>query len=179
MADLRQLTRRFPHAGRVQGIYLRPSRGVPAVSVAAAVAIAGRGLAGDRGCEKDGGPRIGHKRQVTLMQAEHVPLIAGWIGQERIDPASFRRNLHVGGINLLAARKLFADQPVRIAIGRDVVLVVTGPCDPCSKMEDALGAGAYNAMRGHGGLTAEIATGGTIAVDDEVRVFAGEDMIEG
>jgi len=176
MADLRHLTSRFPRAGRVRAIYLRPARGVPAVSVASVLAVAGRGLVGDRSCEKEAGPRLGHKRQVTLMQAEHVPLIAGWIGQECIDPANLRRNLHLTGINLLATRKLFADQPVRIAIGHDVVLVVTGPCDPCSKMEDALGAGAYNAMRGHGGLTAEIAVGGTIAVDDAVRVFA-EDTI--
>jgi MOSC domain-containing protein YiiM len=172
VAELRDLTSRFPRSGSVRAIYVRPARNVPAVSVASVIALAGRGLAGDRSCEKEGAPRVGHKRQVTLMQAEHVPLIAGWVGQERIDPALFRRNLHFAGINLLAARKLFADQPILIAIGSDVVLVVTGPCDPCSKMEDALGPGAYNAMRGHGGLTAEIAAGGTIAVDDAVRVFA-------
>ena len=45
---LRALTRRFPRAGRLELIALRPARRVPAVSVATAVALAGRGLEGDR-----------------------------------------------------------------------------------------------------------------------------------
>ena len=78
----------------------------------------------------------------------------------------------IAGVNLLAARTLFADRPVRMHIGDEVVLIVTGSCDPCSKMEAALGPGAYNAMRGHGGVTATIDTGGRIAVRDLVRVAA-------
>ena len=166
---LRALSSRFPRFGRVEAIYLRPARDVPASSVEAAIAVAGRGLEGDRSAA---GARAGHTRQVTLIQHEHVPIIAAWTGRDAIDAALFRRNLVIAGVNLLAARTLFADRPVRMHIGDEVVLIVTGSCDPCSKMEAALGPGAYNAMRGHGGVTATIDTGGRIAVHDLVRVAA-------
>ena len=169
MLDLRHLSRQFPHAGRVQAILLRPARGVPPVSVASALALQGQGLQGDRSATARRSGASVHKRQVTLLQAEHVPLIAAWSGHDAIDPALLRRNLVVAGLNLVAARALFADQAVTVTIGEQVVLQLTGPCDPCSKMEAVLGPGAYNAMRGHGGMTARVVQGGTIAVGDPVR----------
>lgn len=170
MPDLRHLTRQFPHAGRLDAIFLRPARGAAAIPVASGVALAGQGLEGDRSAATRSRQPGGHKRQVTLLQAEHLPLIAAWTGHADIDAAVLRRNLVVSGLNLLAARPLFADQPLHIHIGDEVVLLVTGPCDPCSKMEQALGTGACNALRGHGGLTARVLVGGTLRVGDGVRV---------
>lgn len=179
MPDLRHLTRQFPHIGRVQSILLRPARDAPVQSVATAVALVDRGLQGDRSATARITRPGGHKRQVTLMQAEHLPLLAAWLGRPSLDAGLLRRNLVVAGLNLVAARALFADQPLRIEIGAEVVLVATGPCDPCSKMEAALGPGAYNALRGHGGLTARIVAGGSIQVGDAVRVLAEADAARG
>jgi MOSC domain-containing protein YiiM len=172
MDDLRSLTARFPRAGRVEAIYLRPGRERPAVAVTAARALVDRGLEGDRSAAKPPSRAGGSKRQVTLVQAEHLPLIRLWTERD-FAAAELRRNLVVSGVNLLAQHGLFADQPLQVRIGRDVLIVVTGPCDPCSKMETLLGPGGYNAMRGHGGMTARVIHDGLIAVGDAVVVEPG------
>lgn len=168
MNDLRELSSRFPAAGRVDAIYLRPARGQPVLRPSAAIAVAGRGIDGDRTAAGRGGS----KRQVTLFQAEHLPVVGALLRQE-IDAGELRRNLVVSGLNLLAAKSLFADRPLRLRIGGEVLLEVTGPCEPCSKMEDRLGEGAYNALRGHGGVTARILQGGRIGVGDAVACEPG------
>jgi MOSC domain-containing protein YiiM len=49
-----------------------------------------------------------------------------------------------------------------------VLIEGTGPFEPRSRMEMNLGAGGYNAMRGHGGIIARVPEGGVIRPDDAV-----------
>jgi MOSC domain-containing protein YiiM len=173
MTELRELVRRFAHAGRIEAIFLRPGRRVATLRVPCATALAGRGLDGDRGALRAPGANGGGKRQVTLLQAEHLAAVEALAGGGPVDPALLRRNLVVSGLNLLAARSPFADTVLRLRIGEAVVLQVTGPCEPCSRMEEVLGPGGYNAMRGHGGVTARVLAGGVLRVGDTVTVEAG------
>jgi MOSC domain-containing protein YiiM len=153
---LNELLATLPQRGTVRWIGLRPARRATPIAVEKVQALAGKGLAGDR---FNGGPQS--KRQVTLIQAEHLAVIGQLAGSEPVNPALLRRNIAVSGINLLALNR------ARFRIGT-ALLEGTGTCDPCSRMEEALGAGGYNAMRGHGGITARIIESGWIRVGDAV-----------
>ncbi len=155
-SELHRLMTAFPRAGRLRWIGLRPARDVPMREVETAVATAGAGLAGDRYASASG------KRGITLLQAEHLPVIAALSGHAAIEPARLRRNLLVEGIPLIALKGR------RFRIG-DVICEGVGAADPCSRMEAALGPGGYNAMRGHGGLCARVLEGGEIRVGDTVE----------
>lgn len=156
MQNIRDLLTVFPRPGRVDWIGIRPERQSP-VQVLPDVAVSEtKGLVGDHYSGRNG------TRHVTLIQAEHLPAIAALVDRPAVDPAELRRNLVISGLNLLALK----DHQVRI--GESVVLQITGQCHPCSKMEVALGPGGYNAVRGHGGLTARVIKGGTIRVGDAI-----------
>ena len=145
----------LPRAGRVQWIGLRPRRDVEMLAVNDAIAVAGRGLQGDRYASESG------KRGITLIQAEHIPVIAALSGHDRVAASLLRRNIVVTGLPVVALKGR------RFRIG-EVLLEGTDDCDPCSRMEAALGPGGYNAMRGHGGLFARILEGGVLRVGDSV-----------
>jgi MOSC domain-containing protein YiiM len=154
-SPLGRLMANLPRDGRVEWIGLRPKRDVPMREVVQVEAVAGKGLVGDRYAGGSG------KRGVTLIQAEHLPAIAALSGHARVPPALLRRNLVVSGLPLIALKGR------RFRVG-DVLLEGVDECDPCSRMEDALGPGGYNAMRGHGGLCARILEGGVLRLGDEV-----------
>jgi MOSC domain-containing protein YiiM len=153
--SLQELFNTLPQIGRVCWIGLRPERKAPMVSVTSVEAVASKGLAGDRYNSKNG------KRQVTLIQGEHLRAVASLLGRDQLEPELLRRNLVVTGINLIALK----DKRFRIGTA---LLEYTGLCHPCSAMETTLGPGGYNAVRGHGGITARIIESGSIAIGDSV-----------
>lgn len=148
--------------GRVQWIGLRPARREALVPVDTAVARATKGLEGDHFQT-----RVNGKRQVTLIQAEHLQAIASYLGAREVDPSLLRRNIVTEGINLLALK----DKRFRIG---EALLEYTGNCHPCSRMEENLGTGGYNAVRGHGGITARVIVGGTVSVGDDIQALSAE-----
>jgi MOSC domain-containing protein YiiM len=154
-----ELISTFAQAGTVVWIGLRPASRQTIVSATETYARVGTGLDGDRykGTSDS-------KRQVTLIQAEHLEAVASYLGKESIDPALTRRNILVKGINLLALK----DHQFQIG---EAILEVTDLCHPCSRMEENLGTGGYNAMRGHGGITTRVIKEGKISVGDSVRVL--------
>lgn len=155
-SPLQVLLNTLPQTGRVEWIGVRPSRDEIMTVLEEVQVNSGTGLEGDRFSGRAESPR-----QVTLIQQEHLPVIAACLGREPIDPVLLRRNIVVSGINLLALK----DKQFRIG---DALLEFTGPCHPCSKMERLLGAGGYNAMRGHGGITARVLEEGLVRLADRV-----------
>jgi MOSC domain-containing protein YiiM len=146
------------NAGRVIWMGVRPARREPLITVESIIVEAGKGIVGDRYKTSTNGPR-----QVTLIQGEDLDAIASYMKTESIDPGLLRRNIVVRGINLLAMKDK------RFQIG-SALLEYTGECHPCSRMEENLGVGGYNAVRGHGGITARVLDSGKINLGDAIYV---------
>ena len=166
-SDVAKLMANPTRVGKVEWIGLRAERRGPPQPVDAVDAAPGSGLEGDHFHGQGDG-----KRQVTLIQGEHLDAVGAFLQKPSPDPALTRRNIVVRGVNL------FSLQDRRFRIG-EAVFEHSGPCHPCSRMEENLGPGGYNAMRGHGGITARVVEGGTIRVGDAVeRLPLGEELAE-
>lgn len=149
----------FIRVGEITWIGIRVEAHEPMVVLNESFANIG-GLTNDRA--NKGNPES--KRQVTLIQFEHLAAAASFLGIEKIDPSLVRRNIVVKGINLNALKSK------QFRLG-EAVLEMTGFCHPCERMEANLGKGGYNAMRGHGGITCRVIKEGRISVGDTVSVI--------
>jgi len=154
---LKQLLQNLPQHGKVEWISIRPGKRKPLL-VLEQVAVLDNGLANDHYAGRSG------NRSITLIQYEHINAIASLLHREKVDPIELRRNIMVSGINLLALK----DREFKIG---SAVLTMTGFCHPCSRMEEALGSGGYNAVRGHGGINARVVKPGKIILGDKVEAL--------
>ena len=148
----------FPNNGKVNWIGLRPAPKKRLIVVDHVYAEIGKGLEGDRfdGDEKS-------KRQVTLIQQEHLNAVAAFMKTDKINPSDLRRNIVVEGIILLG----LVEKKVQIG---EAIFEGSSYCVPCSRMEENLGSGGFNAMQGHGGITARVIKSGIISLNDPVQI---------
>lgn len=161
MSPLQELLAKVPQRGRVRWIGVRPASHQEMLELEAVEARHEAGLTGDH---SRSGP--GNARQVTLIQWEHLAVIGALLGrsaEQPIQPRDLRRNIAVSGINLLSLKGR------RFRIGQ-AILETTGCCQPCARLEQRLGSGAFQAVRGHGGITARVLQGGIIYLNDDLCV---------
>ena len=145
--------------GVVTWLGIRPRRLAPVVAVGHLDLEPGQGVAGDHYSSVTAGAR-----QVTIMAGEHLQAIASFLGLAQVPPEVLRRNVLVRGTNLLALK----GRTMRLGMA---VLEHSGECHPCSKMEAALGPGGYNAVRGHGGITARVLEAGMVRLGDTLEAL--------
>ena len=166
-SNMADLLKSIPQVGKVTWIGLRSERKAALKEVQDADITIENGLVEDHYRRKRG------KRQVTLIQAEHLQAVAGMLQKDSpISPFLTRRNIVVAGLNLNALKNQ------QFTIGSQVILEGTGYCHPCSRMEENLGPGGYNAMRGHGGITAKVIQGGVIRKEDSVTFINQKEAVE-
>jgi MOSC domain-containing protein YiiM len=159
MELLKELLSGNTAAGRVEWVGFSPSSRAEILTPDSVEVVKG-GIQGDHHCR----PNRASKRQVTLLQAEHIPVVAAFLNRQGIDPRLLRRNIVVSGINLAALRH----QTFRIG---NAVLSGSGNCPPCSRMEENLGQGGYAAMLVHGGITAIVRSPGLVRIGDAVTAL--------
>lgn len=159
---LTDLQSSYSKPGKVENLFVRPARIEAVKGLDKVTAVTNVGLEGDH-YQNPGG-----NRQVTLIQAEHLEVLASLLGLNKVLPELTRRNIVVREINLLSLKGK------RFYVGQ-ALLEYSGECHPCSRMERSFGPGGYNAMRGHGGITAKVVRGGIIKVGDVVTAVPTND----
>jgi hypothetical protein len=156
-----QTPRRF---GEVVGIYLTEIKTSPMQSVQVAIALAGRGLRGDRYAAKAGtfSPQSDKLRgyDLTLIESEVLDRLTLPDGSH-LAPEESRRNIVTRGIDLNA----LVGREFRIgsvhAFGQRL-------CEPCVHLQRLTRPGVVAGLVHQGGLQADVLTDGEIRVGDGI-----------
>jgi MOSC domain-containing protein YiiM len=151
-----------PVAACVDAIYITPERGRDLRAVGEIMAVAGAGLEGDRYQLGRGSFSRwpGDGRAVSLIAAEAIEAIHAETGLD-LSSGRSRRNIVTRGIDVasLNGRKF--------RIG-EAVFRGTRLCTPCKYLERLIGPGTFEALKGRGGLRADILETGVIRAGDEI-----------
>ena len=140
--------------GSVVSMRLNVGSRKPMKEVDSARVITGQGIEGDRHLKEDGSRS---RRQILLMDRETL-------GDFSLDDGIIRENITVVGMDFSSL-----EAGDRVSIGREVVLEITGECEPCARM-DEIRAGLQNELDGRRGMLAYAENGGLISVGDVISV---------
>jgi MOSC domain-containing protein YiiM len=155
--------------GKLVGIYTTAEAAKPMTPNTEVRAIEGVGLHGDRySTENESGKysdRPAPHRQVTFVEREVIAAVNDEAGVE-LGEHETRRNLVTEGV------------PLHHLIGQTFVVgavVFRGikSCPPCAYLEELTRPGVRAALQNRGGLRAEIVSGGTLRIGDEITPVPG------
>ena len=146
--------------GQVVSLSLNVGHKMPMRMVDDAAFIADEGIEGDRHAT----PRT-ERRGYQVLLIEHETLEAF-----HLNPGDVRENVTTTGVNLSA---LASGQ--RLALGDGVVLEISKPCAPCSRMEEVR-PGLQGELEGGRGMLAAVVEGGRVKTGDPVRVMKREEQ---
>ena len=158
------MTKNCNFSVKVEWIGIRQEKG-NIKSLESSFAIEGLGLEGDKITKKSS-----KKRQVTLMQKEHISVILSLAQEEDQNKIQkiqyfFKRNLLISKYNIQNLKGNF------FSIG-EAKFFGTGDCKPCKKIENLLGKKMLEAMQGMGGITAAVVKSGKIKINDSLNLEA-------
>jgi MOSC domain-containing protein YiiM len=162
LSDWLRRLRGPPRAGRLEAILLAEAAGAQMHAVDSAIALAGRGLDGDRYAAGTGWWRATDGCQVTLIHAEHLARAARRSGLAVTD-GRHRRNLVVSGL----AHKDLRHRQLRIG---EALFSWHRVRPPCGYLDQVAGRGTARALGKHAGLCLKVVEGGVIRVGDAVKV---------
>jgi hypothetical protein len=138
-------------AGRVTAVHLNIRSRQPMRSVEEAMAVPGAGLLGCRHS------RPQNERAVLLVESEVLR-------EFNLKPSEIRENITTEGIDLESLRP-----GAELQVGETVVLQVTGPCEPCRRMEE-IRAGLQATLNGRRGVNTRVQVGGKVRLGDPITV---------
>ena len=157
--------------GQVVSIHIAAMAAAPMQAVNTVVAIAGRGLEGDRYFNKSGtySNNPGTGRHVTLLESEAIEALRREYSVE-LDAGLARRNI----VTRCAALNHLVEKEFKIGA---VTLRGTRLCEPCAHLEKLCSKGVMRGLIHRGGLRAEILTGGTIRVGDAIGIVDRKSVV--
>ncbi|KLL09655.1 hypothetical protein BL254_21960 [Protofrankia sp. BMG5.30] len=160
--------------GSVVSLHVAPAHGAPMTEVGEVLAVAGRGLMGDRYFRyfhdgAAGGPSrhvIGRSSGVCEISFIDVDALTALKHDHGVFLASgeARRNVVCRGVPL--------DQLVgqELTVGADVRVRGTALSEPCARLERLTRPGVLRGLLHRGGLRAMIVSGGVLRIGDPVRL---------